>query len=93
MKRSLATVSLLLFGLSVLFLIAWTAFEYAFVGISPAMERILTFALLVLPAAMGAVFGAISLVKREGKTVLAITGIILNSIFALFHLMLVLFAG
>ena len=93
MKRSLAMVSLLLFGLSILFLVAWTVSESAFVGLSAIAERIITFALLVLPAGIGAVLGLMSLRQWEGKAGLAITGIVLNTLFALFHLMILLFAG
>ena len=93
MKPSLATVSLLLFGLSMLFLVAWTVSESAFVGLSAIAERMITFALLVLPAGIGAVLGVMSLRQREGKAGLAITGIVLNTLFALFHLLIVLFAG
>ena len=93
MKRSLATVSLLLLGLSVIFLIVWTASESAFLGMSAVTERIITFTTLVIPAGIGAVLGVMSLVHREGKAGLAITGIVLNSLFALFHLIIVLFAG
>ena len=93
MKRSLAIVSLLLFGLSILFLFAWTVSESAFVGLSASAERIITFALLVLPAGIGAVLGVMSLIQREGKAGLAITGIVFNTLFALFHLLIVVFAG
>ena len=93
MKRSLATLSLLLFGLSVILLFAWTASESVFMGMSVAAERVVTFVMLVLPAGIGAVLGAMSLMQREGKTALAIMGIVLNTLFALFHLMLILFAG
>ena len=93
MKRSLAILSLTLFGISVIFLIAWTLSESAFAGMSTAAERIITLALLVLPAGMGAMMGVMSLMHREGKMSLAITGIVLNTLFALFHLMIVLFAG
>jgi len=92
-KRSLATVSLILFGIAVVFLIAWTIFESAFAGMSTVAERIVTFALLVLPAGIGAVLGVMSLMHKEEHRWLAITGILLNSLFALFHLMIVLFAG
>jgi hypothetical protein len=34
-----------------------------------------------------------SLVRKEGRTWLAVIGIVLNSLFALFHLAGVLFAG
>lgn len=93
MNRSLAAISLLLFGLSIIFLFAWTLSESAFMGMSPMAERIATFAVLVLPAGLGAVLGVMSLMQREGKTGLAITGIVLNTLFAVFHLMIVLFAG
>ena len=93
MKRSLATVSLILFGLSLIFLIAWTAFESAFVGLSTAAERIVTFAFLVLPPGIGAVLGVMSLIHKERQAWLGILGIALNTLFALFHLMIVLFAG
>ena len=93
MKRNLATVSLILFGLSVLFLIAWTVFESAFASMSVVAERIVTFSLLVLPAGIGAVLGGMSLLHREGRAWLGIAGIVLNALFAVFHLMIVLFAG
>ena len=93
MKRSFAAISLILFGLSVVFLILWTVSESVFAGMSRSAERIVTFALLVLPAGIGAILGIMSLLYREGRVWLAITGIILNTLFALFHLALVLFAG
>jgi hypothetical protein len=93
MKRSLVSVSFLLFGLSVLFLAVWTLSEAAFAGMSTFAERIVTFSMLVLPAGIGAVLGVMSLIHREGRTGLAVTGILLNALFALFHLMIVLLAG
>jgi hypothetical protein len=86
-------LSFLLFGISVIFLIAWTVSESAFTGMSVIAERIITFAILVLPAGIGAVLGVMSLLQREGKTGLAMTGVVLNTLFALFHLMVALFAG
>ncbi len=93
MKRSFATISLVLFGLSVVFLILWTVSESVFAGMSTSAERIVTFAMLVLPAGIGAIVGIMSLLNREGRGWLAIIGIILNTLFALFHLALVLLAG
>ena len=93
MKPSLATGSLLLFGLSVLFLLGLTTFESAFAGLSIDAERVLTVLLLVVPAAIGAVLGIMSLTRREGRTWMAIVGIILNALFALFFLLLTFFAG
>lgn len=93
MKQSHATGSLLLFGLSVLFLLALTSFESAFVGMSPGMERVITVLLLVVPAVIGAVLGVMSIARNEGRTGRAIAGIILNGLFAIFHLSLTFFAG
>jgi hypothetical protein len=93
MKPGLALGSLFLLGLSILFLAGLTVFESALVGRAPGTERLVTLSLLVLPAVIGAVLGVLSLVRREGRAGLAITGIALNTFFALFHLMLVLFAG
>jgi hypothetical protein len=62
-------------------------------GLSICTERIITFLLLVLPAGGGAVLGLVSLMGKEEQAWLAITGILLNTLFALFHLMIVLFAG
>ena len=93
MKQSLANVSMILFGLSVVLLILWTIFESSFAGMSPFAERIATVSLLVLPAGIGAVIGLMSLMYREGQKWLASTRMVLNTLFALFHLLLVLFAG
>lgn len=92
-KRSFAAISLILFGLSVILLIAWTIFESAFAGMSTAAERIVTFVMLVLPAGVGAVLGLMGLLYKEERRWLAVLGILLNTLFALFHLALVLFAG
>lgn len=93
MKLNLAGRSLFLFGLSIVLLIAFTLFESALVGMSLGMERLITFLLLVLPAGAGSVLGLMSLVRKEGQVWLAITGVVLNSLFTFFHLMIVLFAG
>ena len=84
---------MLLFGLSVLLLLALTFFESALIGISPGLERVITLLLLVAPALAGAALGVMSIVRNEGRTVLAIAAIVLNSLFALFHLFLIFFAG
>ena len=93
MKPKLATGSLLFFGLAVLLLLALTTFETAFVNVSTGVERVLTVLLLVVPAIIGAVLGAMSLGRRERRTWVAIVGIILNVLFALFFLLLTFFAG
>ena len=93
MKLDLAGKSMLLCGVSVVFLIALTVFESVLAGVSLAVERAITFFLLVLPASIGTVFGVLSLIRREGRTWVAIIGAVLNILFALFHLAIVLFAG
>jgi hypothetical protein len=93
MKLSLAVGSLILFGLSLLFLVLLTRFESALLGISPESERVITLSGVVLPAFLGAALGVMSLLRNQGRTGLAVAGILLNTLFALFHLMIVLFAG
>ena len=93
MKRSLASLSLFLFGLSVVFLVLWTLFESRLAGLSTVTERMITVSLLVVPPGIGAVLGVLSLTHKEGKSWLGIIGILLNTLFALFHLTIVLFAG
>jgi hypothetical protein len=56
-------------------------------------ERIVAFVMLVVPAGLGAVFGVMSLIRKEGQKGLAIAGVLLNTLFAGFHLLVVLFAG
>jgi hypothetical protein len=93
MKLSLAARSLGLFGLSVVLWFLLTLFETALVGMSPEAERLITLLGLVLPAALGATIGVLSLIRKEDRKGLAIISVILNTLFALFILMIVLFAG
>jgi hypothetical protein len=60
---------------------------------SPNVERLVTLLGLVLPAGAGSVLGVMSLVRKEERAWMAVTGAVLNAMFALFHLMIVLFAG
>ena len=93
MKGNLARASLFLFGLSVLLLVMLTIFESALAGMPLVTERLVTFLLLVLPAAIGAAVGVLSLVRAEGRVWMAVAGIVSNMLFALFHLTILLFAG
>jgi len=93
MKPGFAGNSMLLFGVSVVLLLLMTLLESALTGMSTGVERLVTFLLLILPAGTGAVLGVLSLVRGEGWQWLAWTGVMLNGLFALFHLMVVLFAG
>ncbi|HSJ89200.1 MAG TPA: hypothetical protein VK909_18455 [Anaerolineales bacterium] len=92
-QRSLATWSILLFGLSLVCWLALTLFESLLVGTSLVAQRAITFVLLVLPGTIGVLLGIMSLVRKEGKAWLAILSIVLNTVFALFNFMIVLFAG
>ena len=93
MKGNLARASLFLLGLSILLLVVLTAFESALTGMPLVTERLLTFLLLVLPAGVGVGLGVLSLARGEGRMWLAVTGVVLNTLFALFHLTILLFAG
>lgn len=93
MTRNLAGTSWLLFGLSVIIWLALTIFESALAGTSFAAQRVITFLLLVLPAGKGTILGLLSLLRKEGRRWLAVISILLNALFALFHLLIILFAG
>jgi hypothetical protein len=83
----------LLFALSILLLFVLTRFESGLVGMTASSERVTTFFLLVLPAALGAALGVTSLRRGEGQRWQAVVGTVLNSLFALFHLLIVFIAG
>ena len=93
MKSSLGMRSIIFFLLSVLFLILLTVFETSLAGLSLAAERIISLLLLVAPAVIGAVFGVLSIVRKESRPWIGILGTLLNGLFALFHLFLLSFAG
>ncbi len=91
--KSLAGKSFLLFGLCVLILVATTLSESSMGAMSLMVQRVLTLFGLVLPAVLGVILGVQSLMRREGRPWLACAGIVLNGLFAAFHLLIVLFAG
>ena len=93
MKFSLAIRSLLMFIVSIIFLVALTLGEAGMAGMSPGVERLITFVALVLAPGFGSVLGLMSLIRKERRTLLAIIGVALNTLFALFHLMIIFFAG
>lgn len=93
MKSGFAARSMILFGLCALILVVTTLAESALGVMSFTFQRIFTFLGFVLPAGIGCVFGVMSLIRREGRPWLATAGIVLNGLFALFHLMIILFAG
>ena len=93
MKWSFAAKSLALFLISVLFLLFLTLFESSLIGMSGAAERFLSATLLVLPGIVGVVLGVLSLRRNEMKPAIAIAGIGLNALFALFSILVLTFAG
>jgi hypothetical protein len=93
MKLTLGVIALLLFGLSVIFLFLLTVFESSLSGIPQIVERIVSALLLIAPGIVGVILGAMSLQHKESPRWLAILAILLNALFALFHLFVLSFAG
>ena len=93
MKSSLGMKSIIFFLLSVLFLILLTLFESSLADVSLTAERIIILLLLIATAVIGAVFGVLSLVRKESRPWIGILGTLLNAAFASFHLFVLSFAG
>jgi hypothetical protein len=93
MRPNLSGKSLLLLCISIVFLILYTLFESALSGLSTTVERIITFLFLVLPATIGVVFGIMSLIRKEGRALWVLVITLLNTLFALFHVAIIIFAG
>jgi hypothetical protein len=93
MKLSLGAKSILLFGLSVLFLLLLTLFDSTLSALSIQTERVISVLLLVLPGIVGIIHGVLSIRRKELKRWAAILGILLNALFALFQLFVISFAG
>ncbi|HVF25495.1 MAG TPA: hypothetical protein VNA23_06370 [Anaerolineales bacterium] len=93
MYISLGAKSLVLLAVSVLFLILVTLFESSLSGMSLSAEKILSALLLVMPAVIGIVFGVLSINRKESSRWMAILGIVLNTLFALFQIFVISFAG
>jgi hypothetical protein len=92
-KLSLAAKSITLFGLSFLFLLLLTLFESSLSGLSLTTEKAISALLLILPGVIGVVFGVLSILHKESKPWMAILGVLLNALFALFFIFLLSFAG
>jgi len=93
MKLSLGAKSIALFALSVLLLVLLTVFEASLSGLSLTLERGISALLLVLPGVIGTVLGILSIIRKEPKLWMAILGVLLNTLFALFFIFLLSFAG
>jgi len=87
------TKSISLFIFSVLALTLLSVFEAVLIGLSTSAERFISFFLLVLPGLAGVVFGVLGVAKNESQKWIAITGIILNGLFAAFMTFVLSFAG
>ena len=93
MNMSLGAKSLALFAVSVLFLILITLFESSLSGMSLTAEKTLSALLLVLPGVIGIVLGVLGLLRKESDRWMAVLGILLNALFALFQILVISFAG
>jgi len=93
MNLSLGAKSIAFFGLAVFFLLLLTLFESSLSGMSLTAETMISALLLVLPAVIGVVFGVLSILRKESQPWMAILGVLLNALFALFFIFLLSFAG
>lgn len=85
--------SLILFLLSVVFLVLLTLFESSPTALSMTSERLISFLLLVLPGVIGIVLGLMGIARKESRAWIAYIGVLLNALFALFHVFVLSFAG
>jgi hypothetical protein len=93
MKSRFASISLILFIVSLTMVWLMTLFEALFIGMSTGLEQIISALFLVVPAVAGTVFGVMSLQRREPRPWIAVAGILLNASFAIFNILVLLFAG
>ena len=87
------TGSIILFAFSILALLLLSIFESALSGLSISTERIISVLLLVLPGVGGVVFGLLGVAKNEPRRWVAILGILLNGLFAVFMTFVLSIAG
>lgn len=93
MRPNLASISILMFILSLALLLTLTLLESFLSGLTMSMEKLFSALVLISPAAMGVVCGVISLLRKEPRPWIAIGGIFLNAGFAIFNLMVLAFSG
>ncbi|MEP7136448.1 MAG: hypothetical protein ABI904_16080 [Chloroflexota bacterium] len=93
MELNLGVKSIICFVFSVLLLVLITLFDALLSGLSTVTERVISLLLLVLPGIVGVAYGILSIIRKELRTWVAILGIFLNALFALFHLFVISFAG
>ena len=85
--------SIILFVISILFLMLLTLFDSSLSTLSITTQRVIGLLLLVLPGIVGVVSGALSIMRKELRPWVAVLGVLLNALFALFHLFEISFAG
>jgi len=93
MKLSFAVRSLLMLIVSIAFLIILTLADAALAQRSLAAQRLIALITLVLAPAFGSLLAVLGLIRKDGHRWLAVLCLIINTLFALFHLALVFFAG
>ena len=93
MNSRFASLSVLLFLVSLTMIWLMTLFEALLIGMSTGLERMVSAFLLVVPALVGTAFGILSLQRREPRPWIAVAGILLNASFAIFNILVLLFAG
>lgn len=93
MKIRFASISLILFLVSLTMLWLLTLFESLLIGIPTSTERVASAFLLVIPAVGGVIMGLLSLQRKEPRPWIAIAGILLNASFAIFNILVLYFAG
>ena len=93
MKPSHAVSSLFVFVASVILLLVFTLVDSEIAGTSRGTQRLIALVALVVAPGFGSMLGVMSLIRKEERAWLSVTGIVLNSLFAGFHLMVILLAG
>lgn len=89
-RYGLASCILLLVAVAVL-IVTSTLFDTSMGQLSLTVQRWIGFGTLVLPALVGAILGGLGL--RQPRRALAIVGLALNTLFALYFGLVLLFAG
>ena len=89
-RYGLASCAMLLVAVAILLIIS-TLFDTSMGQLSLTTQRWIGYLTLVLPALVGVIFGGLGL--RQPKKALAIVGIVLNTLFALYFALVLSFAG
>jgi hypothetical protein len=93
-RKRFGLFSILIFlGTLLVYLLVFGVFEQAILGLSEAGERWLAIVLVVLPVTAGAILGAFGLVRPGQNRLLAVLGLVLNALFALFIRFVLTVAG